>query len=671
MNPDNPALTPALLLPLLLWGVALSVFLLERMLKDWKTSTFRNFFLRQRLAARTLIACLAAAIVAYGGSKPGGSSSSGNGSSSGTKQGQKNATGGILANIVRGQTPPWWTDDPTDTDEDGIPDKWEIWTRSDPNDPNDADLPRIPGDLTRLEKFHLQLDPRVRDTLGDGVHDTYKALHGVDFFDDLFADRDDSGSGLNNRTKFLLGLAPSDTNRVRLGVSPSAHIVHGEAFTVGFAAVLTAGSAANVSWSANIGAVTPETGAATLYGGSTLSPPPGGDPAMVFATLGDLVGTGVVTYCGIGWGLGLTLSTNDFSPHLGESVNLTVKTSGCPHFTPWEGCEMEGVVEWEGTNKTQVIHTIFTETIPAGMQEWGYTWHGDASGGQFTSPDIFPVRTNHYHRIYPTANGLAPPPFADITVRIYTNGFVTLPDGTTTPEKIPLASDTKRVHIPQVVKVDVSDSWEIRNLLTAPLVYTNSITKTTQEIMSITNTADIVHGLYNALSNALGKRLPPSTNVRVVNWLTSPSGDYKSLILCSSNRLSVGWAPTDSMNTSIKNTAHVNIEYLRMILLMARAEAEGDSVKEAQWNNALPLSVDQVVYMLALIATHEIGHTLGLVASQLDGDSNNHDNEGGVGYFMHTNITISQLMGFAPAPVWKIQHEEYLKFILPLPSSTP
>ncbi len=74
--------------------------------------------------------------------------------------------------------PAWWTDDPTDTDGDGMPDKWEKWTHSDPF-VADAHLDRDGDGLTDLEEFWNQTDPRTADTDGDGFDDGFEVAHGM------------------------------------------------------------------------------------------------------------------------------------------------------------------------------------------------------------------------------------------------------------------------------------------------------------------------------------------------------------------------------------------------------------------------------------------------------------------------------------------------------------
>lgn len=62
-----------------------------------------------------------------------------------------------------------------DTDGDSLPDWWERLYGLNPNNPNDASVPLIPGDMSPAEKYPKNLNPLTTDTDGDGVPDTKDA----------------------------------------------------------------------------------------------------------------------------------------------------------------------------------------------------------------------------------------------------------------------------------------------------------------------------------------------------------------------------------------------------------------------------------------------------------------------------------------------------------------
>jgi hypothetical protein len=63
------------------------------------------------------------------------------------------------------------SNNPVDSDGDGMPDDWEITYGFNPNDPGDAAGDADADGLTNLREFQLDTDPTIRDTDGDGVSD--------------------------------------------------------------------------------------------------------------------------------------------------------------------------------------------------------------------------------------------------------------------------------------------------------------------------------------------------------------------------------------------------------------------------------------------------------------------------------------------------------------------
>jgi hypothetical protein len=71
--------------------------------------------------------------------------------------------------------PAWYLYSRTDTDQDGIPDLWETWTRSNPLDKYDGVLDLDDDGLNALYEFWNQTDPRTADTDGDGFDDGFES----------------------------------------------------------------------------------------------------------------------------------------------------------------------------------------------------------------------------------------------------------------------------------------------------------------------------------------------------------------------------------------------------------------------------------------------------------------------------------------------------------------
>jgi hypothetical protein len=72
-----------------------------------------------------------------------------------------------------------------DSDDDGMPDGWEIMHGLNPNDPADANLDNDNDGLTNLEEYHYGTDPNNPDSDGDGITDGGEVDEGTDPNDSL------------------------------------------------------------------------------------------------------------------------------------------------------------------------------------------------------------------------------------------------------------------------------------------------------------------------------------------------------------------------------------------------------------------------------------------------------------------------------------------------------
>jgi len=90
-----------------------------------------------------------------------------------------------------------------DTDGDGMPDKWEIDHGFNPLNPSDANLDADNDGLTNLQEYQHGTDPHNPDTDGDGLNDGYEVAHGTN---PLVADTD--GDGLSDGYEVAHGTDP-------------------------------------------------------------------------------------------------------------------------------------------------------------------------------------------------------------------------------------------------------------------------------------------------------------------------------------------------------------------------------------------------------------------------------------------------------------------------------
>jgi len=102
-------------------------------------------------------------------------------------------------------------DSVTDTDNDGIPDSYELdYTFLNPLDPSDANQDQNNDGQTNLQEYQAGIDPANMDTDGDGLTDQFELDNGLDP-----AKSDTDGDGLPDKYELDNGLDPtkSDTDR--------------------------------------------------------------------------------------------------------------------------------------------------------------------------------------------------------------------------------------------------------------------------------------------------------------------------------------------------------------------------------------------------------------------------------------------------------------------------
>ncbi|MBI2652887.1 hypothetical protein HYX00_05460, partial [Candidatus Woesearchaeota archaeon] len=89
-----------------------------------------------------------------------------------------------------------------DTDNDGMPDEWEIKNGLNPNDPNDAEQDSDKEGLANLEEYKSNTNPNLEDTDGDGFTDKQEVDAGTNPLDP----KDFPKSSLTKIIWFILGI---------------------------------------------------------------------------------------------------------------------------------------------------------------------------------------------------------------------------------------------------------------------------------------------------------------------------------------------------------------------------------------------------------------------------------------------------------------------------------
>jgi len=102
-----------------------------------------------------------------------------------------------------------------DSDDDGLPDTWELQYGLNPLDPNGANGANGDPDgdgLPNIDELAVGTNPRVADSDGDGLPDGWEVQYGLNPLDPNGADGasgDPDGDGLSNEQEFALGTNPT------------------------------------------------------------------------------------------------------------------------------------------------------------------------------------------------------------------------------------------------------------------------------------------------------------------------------------------------------------------------------------------------------------------------------------------------------------------------------
>jgi YD repeat-containing protein len=119
-------------------------------------------------------------------------------------------------NRIRDAGEVWTESNPTnpDSDGDGMPDGWEVANSFDPRNPSDAILDADRDGLTNLEEYQLGLNPLIPDFDGDGMADGWELANGFDPKNPGDAALDPDGDGLTNVQEYQRGTNPHSANNL-------------------------------------------------------------------------------------------------------------------------------------------------------------------------------------------------------------------------------------------------------------------------------------------------------------------------------------------------------------------------------------------------------------------------------------------------------------------------
>jgi predicted outer membrane repeat protein len=583
-----------------------------------------------------------------------------------------------------------------DTDGDGIPDGWEVQHGLDPLDPTDANLDSDGDGLTDYEEYLLGTDPNNWDTDGDGISDGSEVNQGYDPLDPdstpeaewfvVTGDRKEDIVEVRSRTIEI----PAGESRVLLIGVHSTEFPQWTGQSSQFNDVLTwniqpsQGQAISGSVNVNDRHTQWQQGTNMLgfapvhieHQGVITAPT--NEPLTLEITLSAVnIGDGILPSTVM---VGLPAprviiedsSTDNFSPHLGETATLNVRLNPPP---PQGGfsefyIELQIVRELEGGG---IQHIQWIDVDPndpginiardADFASLALEWNGipdpqlDGNAAQAIGPDVFEGVSGNFNRILPavTAGEPVPPPIYHAVARLkYVSNQVTL-DEFRWP-----------VHVPQVVLLELTQ--DAANALQQDVFEgTNLVVEgfTQQQVDSMLDDVKIDLSAYYG----------PDVNLRIVTSTSGLSGDFSTVTI---NTESNAWGEavhTDFGNVVIEDGAWASAEAPRLAFRIRYELAQLELAPPID----PPFTRGEQLFALGLTATHEQGHLLGLVATNnvLNGLYN-------AGQHNNTPLTLRQIMN--PATIgttvidsleskigrdgsWSFRsiNHDYLEFILSKP----
>jgi hypothetical protein len=363
-----------------------------------------------------------------------------------------------------------------------------------------------------------------------------------------------------------------------------------------------------------------------------------------------------------------SLSTNNVSPHLGETLGVQVTIPGCGHTRDPGWLEIE--VVREVVDELQHVASVdmdpqtpgldrYLETSALGGQSLSLEWDGIAQVGlpQADHPNIFNGPQGTIHRAMPeiTSEEPVPPPFYTVRVRHWNS------------EKTEVLNEcSETVFIPQIVKITVFS--DVISLVATPLTFTNANGSATV-IYAGAEGEESAEQALQALPLYVMDLIPDAVNIRFVNGQQPVSGLYTAIFLTLqhfSSDETVGLC----LELDQRNSTPLGIG---MVYVQSAYGHMQDYYLERAVNSdvfSIPLSVADFNRFLAQVVVHETGHALGLVDPSIlealsSSDPHNRDTAGT--YIMDACVfkKMSDILSPSKTRYWKRRNRFYLEFCLP------
>ena len=363
-----------------------------------------------------------------------------------------------------------------------------------------------------------------------------------------------------------------------------------------------------------------------------------------------------------------SLSTNNFSPHLGETLGVEVTIPGCGHTRDPGWLEIE--VVREVVDELQHVASMdmdpqtpgldrYLETSALGGQSLSFAWDGIAQVGLPLAdhPDVFTGPVGSFHRAMPamTAGDPVPPPFYTLRVRLWDQ-----------ERNETLEESAYRVYVPQVVNiVPFGGETEFQEP-----VYGVGSNGTEQVLLYPGCTAAEADAALAQLPQMAMAFFPSDVNLRIVMSGTV-NGAVKGLAI-------VGESSKDSRRGDASGFRKRNERPDgEMAIYVAGFQKSLKNNYNAMLNGnrdqvPIPMPPEQFAKYIAPTVAHEVGHSLGLVDPDwllaTPNDKQRLHNKvqtwlkmmdwGGLYYVKHR-------LNPDPDTCWRPDNLRYLRFVLP------
>ncbi len=479
----------------------------------------------------------------------------------------------------------------------------------------------------------------------------------------------------------------------RLGIRPIAAAWHFVDELIGpFSITNLAGVLPqSVSWSADYGSMAATPNGMTAFLTITQAPPPFDFDTVTITAVSELDEATFVTNklaipkCGQS-AFGLIDATENFSPHLGETASFTLDLTGCPHH--YQEGWLEGELMRETTAGWQHVGWLDASQAQPGHQKRRHclagpqtiVWDGIATEGAalVDSPDVFTNAVSPFHRALPqvVSGEPVPPPYYTIFFRYREadSDRATILDEAST-----------KVYVPQVVRIEMTDA--AYNEFKTPIIYPETFSP---HLLGKTNVVGCLTNILlyagcpdrtkaHELDSVVWKcqtLVPSDVNLKFTRLPVT--GRCKQVVIIVDTNtdenfgIALGYTPNECVswpNADPEGICYAYVTRIRKSPCTQKYRNENNAFPVTTYDsNLFPFTSDEQASAVASVATHETGHTLGLVEHVLYGSKGKHNQTTlNNGWMMNASKPFMQHYGKPTAlqKSWEPRNHEYLRFILP------